>query len=204
MSRIKLLFRLTALMVTLGLMAKLTYASDFGKKVCKESLLFCARAAFPASFFRHAKWSAIADASGKDLKKLSEPMGDEEFLEKFPPISTKRALDIYYIVAITQKILSDHNIRALPIGGTMLGMLRNGGQLPHDDDADFVVPDEDLASIRSLEKEFKRYHLSVRYAFGISAQVYPTGGRNSLELTIAMIWNVLSDQLSLLKLKKKI
>jgi len=172
-----LIVRKLGLFVALSL---LTGQSTFAlPDLTKKFYLSLAKSSLPPSFFRHARW-VTQDHENRDLPKLDEPMSMEEFNKAFPPISHERAVEIYYIVGVTQMLLADNHIPMVPIGGTLLGMLRNQGLLPHDDDADFAVLEGHLKDILALQPFFKKYGLSLRKVPGLSLQVYLSESHESV------------------------
>ncbi len=125
------------------------------------------------SFFRHARWNTPEQRKALTVQPTETPMSMEEFEKVHPPISKERALEIHYILAVTQHLFQKHGIKALPVGGTMLGLLRNGGQLPHDDDADFAVKEADYDKIVGLGSELRQYGLKLRHIPGEGLQICP-------------------------------
>ena len=78
---------------------------------------------------------------------------------------------LYDIVYITDKILNENNIRYTIEGGTLLGAIRNGGMILHDNDADFDVLESDIDRILNLEKEFAKYNLVIIITPGWGLQI---------------------------------
>jgi lipopolysaccharide cholinephosphotransferase len=78
---------------------------------------------------------------------------------------------LYDIMEVTAKILEGHNIRYTIEGGSLLGAVRNGGLIPHDNDGDFDVLESDLESIISLGDEFAKYDLVVIKVPGWGLQI---------------------------------
>lgn len=61
-----------------------------------------------------------------------------------------RTLETYKLINDIIKILNDNNIFYLPVGGTILGLERDGCILPYDDDADMIFKLEDESKIKDL------------------------------------------------------
>ena len=68
---------------------------------------------------------------------------------------------LYDIIDITHKILTENNIRYTIEGGTLLGAVRNGGLIPHDNDGDFDILESDVTNILKLKDEFAKYDLVI-------------------------------------------
>lgn len=86
---------------------------------------------------------------------------------------------LYNIVQITAQILEETQIKYTIQGGTLLGAVRNGGLIPHDNDADFDVLETDLPKIRELKSLFERHELVLVEVPGWGMQV---SYNDSLEL----------------------
>jgi len=78
---------------------------------------------------------------------------------------------LYDIVEVTTQLLEKHKVRYMIDGGTLLGAVRNGGLIPHDNDADFVILESDLERTLSLESEFAKYGLVLVKTPGWGLQV---------------------------------
>ena len=153
---LKMKLLLSLAMTALLFFSQLILANDAIDWCCKigvNGLLTCAEKTLPAPFFRHARWKEKVDHKGSDLPMQKKSLSDEEFQQTFKFIEKERALEIYYIIAITQMLFNKHHIKAMPIGGTMLGMLRNEGQLPYDDDADFALNKKDWDKVWALRNK---------------------------------------------------
>lgn len=75
---------------------------------------------------------------------------------------TQEEVDLLYdIMEITDDILIRYEIRYSISGGTTLGSIRNGGLIPHDNDADFNVLESDLDRVRNLKDEFNKHNLVI-------------------------------------------
>ena len=68
---------------------------------------------------------------------------------------------LYDIVEVTAELFDEYNIRYTIEGGTLLGAVRNGGLIKHDNDADFDVLQDDLLKIKALNSKFGEYGLEV-------------------------------------------
>jgi phosphorylcholine metabolism protein LicD len=78
---------------------------------------------------------------------------------------------LYDIVEITDNILNKYKIKYIISGGTLLGSIRHGGFIPHDNDSDFDVLEIDLDKIRSLSDEFAKYNLVIINVPGWGLQI---------------------------------
>ncbi len=143
----------------------------------QNSLTLGAKIVFGKSFVKHSWLYGEGGTVKKQYEWLDEPLSQSEFEAKFTPISHERAVDIYYITGVLQFLFEKHHIQSLPVGGTLLGMLRNQGLLPHDDDADFAVVPRDYKKVKNLKVELAQYGLGLRSASGVGLQVYPLAGR---------------------------
>jgi phosphorylcholine metabolism protein LicD len=72
-------------------------------------------------------------------------------------IITKKQADILYI---TLKFIHDtfvkNKIKYFMVGGTLLGSIRNSGIIPHDDDGDLCIFQEDVPKLRKLISYFNK------------------------------------------------
>lgn len=159
-----------------------------GTRVTRTAVLAAARSTFPETYFKDARWTTKKMDFAVHVQE--ESMDQEAFEKKFIPITQDRAMDIYYIVGVTQMLFKEVGIRALPVGGTMLGMLRNKGQLPHDDDADFAILEDDLTKVILLASELKRYGLKYRIAPGYGLQITTNLGKSGPKLVGTAVGNV--------------
>jgi lipopolysaccharide cholinephosphotransferase len=78
---------------------------------------------------------------------------------------------LYEIMEITSNILEKNGIRYTIEGGTLLGAVRNGGLIPHDNDGDFDVLEIDLDRIRDLKEEFLKHDLIIIEVPGWGLQI---------------------------------
>ena len=78
---------------------------------------------------------------------------------------------LYDIIEVTGGLLDQYGIRYTIEGGTLLGAIRNGGLIKHDNDADFDVLQEDLPKIKALGSSFAEYGLEVVDVPGWGLQV---------------------------------
>ena len=68
---------------------------------------------------------------------------------------------LYDIIEVTDGVFNENGIRYTIEGGTLLGAVRNGGLIKHDNDADFDVLQSDLCKIKALSSVFNDYGLEV-------------------------------------------
>ncbi|CAF3412569.1 unnamed protein product [Rotaria socialis] len=78
---------------------------------------------------------------------------------------------LYDIVEVTGGLFDKHGIRYMIEGGTLLGAIRNGGLIKHDNDADFDVLQDDLDKIKALSSNFAEYGLEIIDVPGWGLQV---------------------------------
>jgi lipopolysaccharide cholinephosphotransferase len=78
---------------------------------------------------------------------------------------------LYDIVEVTDGIFNQYGIRYTIEGGTLLGAVRNGGLIKHDNDADFDVLQDDLPRIKALNSHFAEYGLEIIDVPGWGLQV---------------------------------
>jgi lipopolysaccharide cholinephosphotransferase len=78
---------------------------------------------------------------------------------------------LYDLVMVSAEILEMHGIRYTMEGGTLLGAVRNGGLIKHDNDADFDVLQTDLARILALRPLFESYGVELIETPGWGLQV---------------------------------
>lgn len=187
----------------LAFLSQTALAGKITDQIYKKGLVLYAQMVLAESFFSHAKWVDKTSEEAIPYKKLNTFLADEDFYEKFPLIDAERAIDIYYVTAVTQMILRKQGLKTLPVGGTMLGLLRNKGLLPHDDDADFVIRENDLEKVLELRQEFAKYKLAFRRAPGIGLQIYPVGGESNLVMTSRLLWNTAAEFIKFLNMDKK-
>lgn len=73
----------------------------------------------------------------------------------------------YVQLDLLQKLLSvcaEHDLTVYPIYGTLLGLIRDGGMIPGDDDIDVALPREDFDKLLGLTGEFTgQYFLQTPY-----------------------------------------
>lgn len=65
-------------------------------------------------------------------------------------------LGIYEIVKFTKELCERENIEYFIDGGTMLGCVRDGGQILYDNDADFGITQNNFNKFLSFKDEFKK------------------------------------------------
>lgn len=70
-------------------------------------------------------------------------------------------LGIYDIVKFTKELCERNNIEYFIDGGTMLGCVRDGGQILYDNDADFGITSNNLNKLLSFQKEFEKQNYGV-------------------------------------------
>lgn len=64
--------------------------------------------------------------------------------------------DLYNMMDYLDKLCNKHDIKYWAIGGTALGMMRNKGIIPHDDDIDIGMLQEDYDKLIRLEDDFRK------------------------------------------------
>lgn len=81
---------------------------------------------------------------------------------------------LYDLLKVSAGILEMHDIRYTMEGGTLLGAVRNGGLINHDNDADFDVMQADLGRILALRPLFEMYGVELIETPGWGLQVAHT------------------------------
>jgi hypothetical protein len=81
---------------------------------------------------------------------------------------------LYDIVEVTAGLFDENAIRYTIEGGTLLGAVRNGGLIKHDNDADFDVLQDDLDKIKDLSNNFAEYGLDIIDVPGWGLQITHT------------------------------
>lgn len=167
----------------------------------QRAAVHTARAFLGKNFVKHSV-SYKSSEKNPGMAMTDEPYPQEEFLQKFPHIDNARAVDIYYIVGVLEYLFDKHKMIRVEVGGTLLGMLRNHGLLPHDDDADYAVVMSSKEMKRILGPELKQFGLALRSAPGIGIQVYPIGGRTVFGLSLVCFTNTLFSPIPIKALQK--
>ena len=187
-SYFRLLRRLLSLSLILQIFSSTQTLNACGQRISDKFVQTVVTATQPPKFAKDAIWNRKPEP--EDFTDATEYLNDEAFQKLYTPIKRERARDIYYLVGVTQYIFRKHGIRVfLPNGGTTIGMLRNGGQLPHDDDADFTILKSDKKKIWSLRSEFRHFGLDLRDMKGVSIQVVPQGARTTAGVAWAQAKN---------------
>ncbi|UJR17078.1 hypothetical protein I4U23_003975 [Adineta vaga] len=68
---------------------------------------------------------------------------------------------LYDIVQVTDGLFNQNGIRYTIEGGTLLGAVRHGGLIKHDNDADFDILQDDIPKIKALSNQFAEYGLEI-------------------------------------------
>ena len=76
----------------------------------------------------------------------------KEFFKPNDPFLHKK---LYNLMEHFDKFCQKHDIKYWAIGGTALGMVRNKGIIPHDDDVDVGMLEEDVDKLTSLKEQYK-------------------------------------------------
>jgi len=63
---------------------------------------------------------------------------------------------LYNLMEYFDKLSQEHDIKYWADGGTSLGMIRNKGIIPHDDDIDVGILQEDMDKLKSLSEKLKQ------------------------------------------------
>ncbi|CAF1187918.1 unnamed protein product [Adineta ricciae] len=78
---------------------------------------------------------------------------------------------LYDIVQVTDGLFNRNHIRYTIEGGTLLGAVRHGGLIKHDNDADFDILQDDIPQIKALAPQFAEYGLEIIDVPGWGLQV---------------------------------
>jgi len=95
------------------------------------------------------------------------------------PVLTQRQInDLYDLLEQTHEVLSDAQIPYVAGAGTLMGAVRNGGQMWNDGDADFFVREQDAQKIQDLEEQFNEMGLQIKKnwsGYQVSKLTHPAG-----------------------------
>ncbi|CAM3679068.1 LicD family protein [Parendozoicomonas haliclonae] len=166
----------------------------------KPVFFMLAKSMMPHSYFRHARWAEDVTRQPHNLPVNNQELSTEDFLKLYKPIPHERAVDIYFMVMALTSIFEELDIKALPVGGTMLGMLRNKGQLPHDDDADFAVKLDDYDTLLQHPELFAQYGLKLRRIPGLGMQLCFADDQEWPAMTVTLARNTMAGALNKLKI----
>lgn len=99
-----------------------------------------------------------------------------ETMEGLKLVKPSVVRELYKMMYITDKFLTDNNIDYWIISGTLLGAVRHNGLIPWDDDIDIQVFDYDENKIWDLEPKYNELgYEMVKTWFGI--KIYPKNGK---------------------------
>lgn len=77
-------------------------------------------------------------------------------IELYKPKDPISHRDLYNMMDYFDKFCQKHDIKYWADGGTALGMMRNKGIIPHDDDIDVGILEEDCDKLIRLEDDFRK------------------------------------------------
>ena len=75
----------------------------------------------------------------------------------FVEMDQKYVNGLYCVYEAVHDVLTKHGIAYALIGGSMLGQIRHGGQMPWDDDGDIIINIKDKQKVEALKDEFEQY-----------------------------------------------
>jgi lipopolysaccharide cholinephosphotransferase len=84
-----------------------------------------------------------------------QKINDKEEIVKFF-LRKERIIALYQGMKDTHELLVKNNIQYFADSGTLLGALRNNGQIPYDDDLDILILQEDGPKVKRLKGEFEK------------------------------------------------
>jgi hypothetical protein len=117
----------------------------------------------------------------EQLLRLSDidRLRHEKYTEMRKRLETEKLTDaevdkLYDIVETTADLFDENSIRYTIEGGTLLGAVRNGGLIKHDNDADFDVLQDDIPKIKALSSRFAEHGLEIIDVPGWGLQITHT------------------------------
>lgn len=84
----------------------------------------------------------------------NQPSDNIETIKELTYMEMDAVQDLYQMLKDTVEIFERAGIRYSASSGTVLGMVRHGGLIPWDDDADLVVLHEDEIRLSDVKKAF--------------------------------------------------
>ena len=89
--------------------------------------------------------------------------GGELFDQDLPVIEQVKEVEVDLLRELT-RVCQENDIHLYPIYGTLLGVIRDGGMIPGDDDIDVALMREDFEKLISLQNQFTgKYFLQTPY-----------------------------------------
>ncbi len=85
---------------------------------------------------------------------VEEPIFSVEEIKEVSFLEEDALQDLYQMLKDTSELFERAGVRYAASSGTALGMMRNGGFIPWDDDADLVILHEDEPKLYHLQKAF--------------------------------------------------
>eukprot|EP00929_Paragymnodinium_shiwhaense_P026768 TRINITY_DN15837_c0_g1_i1.p1 TRINITY_DN15837_c0_g1~~TRINITY_DN15837_c0_g1_i1.p1 ORF type:complete len:315 (-),score=38.49 TRINITY_DN15837_c0_g1_i1:621-1565(-) len=138
-----------------------------------------------ASYVLQAKWSAILtslqkaenERSSSSTPDLAPGVMQDSVLARdgyrcpnckitAQKLMPEDALRLYQLAHLVSRLLEHHRIWYMAAGGTLLGAVRNGGIIPHDDDVDFNIlrlPGSKQVNSSGFRRDAARNGLYVKY-----------------------------------------
>jgi phosphorylcholine metabolism protein LicD len=95
--------------------------------------------------------------------------------ELYKPENPQLHTKLYSLMKYLHNISKQHNISYWAIAGTALGMIRNKGIIPHDDDIDIGMLKNDLDKLYSLEHILKQDGYEITHYNDVNLQHNPLG-----------------------------
>lgn len=81
-------------------------------------------------------------------------------------MSKKEENILFELINIWNKVSSELDIKWSVCAGSYMGVVRNGGRIPWDDDFDLVIMKKDLHKMLNIEKKLEKYNVSLSRFWG--------------------------------------
>tara|TARA_Y100000991_G_C21948253_1_gene338479 strand:- start:709 stop:1401 length:693 start_codon:yes stop_codon:yes gene_type:complete len=82
-------------------------------------------------------------------------------------VMSKKEEDILYqLIDIWNKVSGELDIKWSVCAGSYIGLIRDGGRVPWDDDFDLVIMKKDLYKMSNIDKKLSKYNVSVSKFWG--------------------------------------
>lgn len=82
------------------------------------------------------------------------PLSEKESIKQQLQCDPNHTLSLYQMAYDTIQVLDENNIPYSAAFGTLLGAIRSGGMLPHDDDVDLIIKKDDEQRLMALKPTF--------------------------------------------------
>ncbi len=82
-------------------------------------------------------------------------------ISDIPPLPQDVVQSLYQLMDKVDRVFTNHNITYWLGGGTLLGAIRHGGLIKHDDDLDTYILESEEAKINEIEEDLAKEGLSI-------------------------------------------